>query len=168
MSLAYGMKDGKMQFYKNGETTEEEIQEELDERYEEYANDEDEEGIILSKKHGVNPSIEICSICGKDMGIIMFGKLKDDIEAPRQICLGHICDDCQDKFRKEHKRIFMEISEDGFTGRAYAFPENTINPSVLKDMGDDIVVYLSDKSFRELEQNIKELEEEYAKNNRFE
>lgn len=95
---------------------------------------EEDDGIILSEKHGVNPSIEICTICQKDMGIIMFGKLKDDAEAPKQICLGHLCDDCIARLREEKKRIFMEISDYGFTGRYYIFPDYSITPSVLKDL----------------------------------
>ena len=53
-----------------------------------------EEGIILSPKHGVNPSITHCECCGKEMGVALFGKLKDDQEAPRDVYMG-LCDDCQ-------------------------------------------------------------------------
>lgn len=51
--------------------------------------------IHLSKKHGVNPSIEICAVCGKEMGVTLFGRLKNDAEAPREVCLGNLCDTCQ-------------------------------------------------------------------------
>lgn len=51
-------------------------------------------GIKLSAKHGVNPSITHCECCGKDTGIAMFGKLKEDVEAPRDAYMG-LCDDCQ-------------------------------------------------------------------------
>ena len=56
------------------------------------ANNED--GIILSEKHGLNPSITHCECCGKEIGIALFGKLKDDVEAPREIAMG-LCDDCK-------------------------------------------------------------------------
>lgn len=37
------------------------------------------------KKHGVNSSITVCPICGKEIGIALLGKLKGDEEAPRKI-----------------------------------------------------------------------------------
>ena len=52
-------------------------------------------GIHLSKKHGVNPSIEICAVCGKGIGVALLGRLKNDAEAPREVCLGNLCDTCQ-------------------------------------------------------------------------
>lgn len=56
---------------------------------------EKEWSIRLSDRFGVNPSIETCFFCGKDKGLILFGKLKDDVEAPRQICMNHEpCDEC--------------------------------------------------------------------------
>ena len=51
-------------------------------------------GIILSKKHGVNPSVTKCFVCGKDYGVTLLGRLKGDVEAPREIVDG-LCDDCQ-------------------------------------------------------------------------
>lgn len=53
-----------------------------------------EDSIILSEKHGVNPSITHCECCGKELGIALFGKLKGDAEAPRDVYMG-LCDDCQ-------------------------------------------------------------------------
>ena len=50
--------------------------------------------IKLSPKHGVNPSVTHCKCCGKEIGIAMFGKLKDDKEAPRDVYMG-LCNDCQ-------------------------------------------------------------------------
>lgn len=41
-------------------------------------------GIRVSEKHGVNPSITICPICGKETSIALLGKLKGDKEAPRK------------------------------------------------------------------------------------
>lgn len=42
-------------------------------------------GIRVSEKHGVNPSITICPICGKETGIALLGKLKGDKEAPMSL-----------------------------------------------------------------------------------
>ena len=52
------------------------------------------ENIVLSPKHGVNPSVTHCECCGKEIGITLFGKMKDDAEAPRDVAMG-LCDDCK-------------------------------------------------------------------------
>lgn len=39
-------------------------------------------GITLSKKHGLNPSVMVCPICGKEESIAMLGYIKGDKEAP--------------------------------------------------------------------------------------
>ena len=51
--------------------------------------------IHLSKKTRVNPSIEICAVCGKEIGVALLGRLKGDAEAPGEVCLGNLCDTCQ-------------------------------------------------------------------------
>ena len=52
------------------------------------------DSITLSPKHGVNPSILHCMCCGKEYGVAMLGKLKGDVEAPKDIMDG-FCEDCQ-------------------------------------------------------------------------
>ena len=32
------------------------------------------DGIVLHPEYGVNPSIEICIVCGEEMGIALLGK----------------------------------------------------------------------------------------------
>ena len=52
--------------------------------------------IRLSEKHGVNPSICKCFFCGESKGIALMGKLKGDVEAPRECVLDYEpCDACQ-------------------------------------------------------------------------
>jgi hypothetical protein len=64
-----------------------------------YGKEEDMSGSIkLSEKHGVNPSIEQCFVCMKDVGVVLFGKVKGDQEAPRRVCFGpnsEPCDECK-------------------------------------------------------------------------
>lgn len=49
------------------------------------------DGITLHPEHGLNPSIEVCMICGEDMGIALLGNnIKG--QAPHHICTGEICD----------------------------------------------------------------------------
>lgn len=41
--------------------------------------------ILLSPKHGVNPSVGICAFCGHDKEVLLMGKLKNDAEAPSSV-----------------------------------------------------------------------------------
>ena len=80
--------------------------------------------IKLSPKHGVNPSVMICPICKKDVSIALFGKLKGDAEAPRQI-EGELCDECKKKYI-----TIIEIESETnpkSTGRYVYVPKEAIN-----------------------------------------
>ena len=56
--------------------------------------------IRLSEKHGVNPSMEICFFCNEAKGIVLFGKLRNDVEAPREVLINYEpCDKCKEKFK---------------------------------------------------------------------
>ena len=76
-------------------------------------------GIRLSKKYGLNPSVQVCSCCGKDMNILLFGSsYKDEngkhTEAPMQIMTKEICEDCK-KVIDNGGRFFIEV-RDGESG----------------------------------------------------
>lgn len=66
-------------------------------------------GVTLSKKHGLNPSMTMCPICGKAEGIALLGHIKGDEEAPRYI-QGDICDEC--KARVTDKCFVISVGED--------------------------------------------------------
>ena len=66
--------------------------------------------VTLSKKHGLNPSITVCPICGKETGIALLGKLKGDKEAPRYI-QGDICDECKARVA-DNKCFVISVGED--------------------------------------------------------
>lgn len=67
--------------------------------------------IELSKKHGLNPSILHCFICGKETGIALMGRLKGDAEAPRDVSNpNEICDDCR-KMIDAGNKFFMEVKD---------------------------------------------------------
>lgn len=58
-------------------------------------------GIILSKQHGVNPSMALCFFCGEAKGLVMLGKLKDDAKAPREGVYDYQpCDKCAENWKK--------------------------------------------------------------------
>lgn len=72
-------------------------------------------GITISKKYGVNPSVEVCHICGKEMGVVLFGtSFKDEngktAEAPRKVSLGHTCDECS-RIIKDGGVFFIEVRD---------------------------------------------------------
>lgn len=69
--------------------------------------------IALSPKYGVNPSITHCECCGKEIGIALMGKLKGDVEAPKEIAMG-LCEDCQ-KVVDANGLLVIEV-KDGETG----------------------------------------------------
>ena len=50
--------------------------------------------IKLSPKHGLNPSITHCECCGREIGLALFGRLKEDKEAPKDVYMG-LCEECQ-------------------------------------------------------------------------
>ena len=80
--------------------------------------------VILSKKHGLNPSMVICPICGKEESVAILGYIKDDKEAPRYI-QGDICDECKAKVadnkcfviagEDQHLKRYIIVSKDVFT-----------------------------------------------------
>jgi hypothetical protein len=55
--------------------------------------------IKISRKHGVNPSIEKCFWCNGDKGIVLLGKLPNDAKAPNEIIRNYDpCDDCKNQW----------------------------------------------------------------------
>jgi hypothetical protein len=54
--------------------------------------------IRLSPKHGLNPSLVVCPICGEPTSIALLGRLKKDAEAPHYIKDVHLCDKCKQKY----------------------------------------------------------------------
>lgn len=75
------------------------------------------DSILLSPKHGVNPSITHCECCGKEIGLALLGKLKNDEKAPRDIALG-LCDDCQ-KVIDSQGLMIIEVRDGETTSNPY-------------------------------------------------
>ena len=59
----------------------------------------------LSKKYGVNPSILVCPVCGKDIGVALLGA-NGGKEAPRKITSMDLCDDCKQIVKEGNTFIF--------------------------------------------------------------
>lgn len=88
------------------------------------------DSIALSPKYGVNPSVQQCYVCGEDVGVILFGHMKDkgasrkrcaepreaqsDIEAPRTVCLDkEPCDKCKEHMKQGIILIGVRDGESG-------------------------------------------------------
>ncbi len=52
--------------------------------------------VRLSKKHGVNPSLLVCPLCGEEFGVALLGALKNDEEAPRRMLSTELCLRCNE------------------------------------------------------------------------
>ncbi len=76
-------------------------------------------GILLSKKHGVNPALGLCAWCGKENGeVILLGKLKNDKEAPRHAVVhDEPCDKCKEVQGRGITLIEVESETGPRTGR---------------------------------------------------
>lgn len=82
-------------------------------------------GIRVSEKYGVNPSITICPICGKETGIALLGKLKGDKEAPMRM-LSDPCDDCVSKLGND-KIYILAINDQGYGIKAIIIERSALN-----------------------------------------
>lgn len=74
-----------------------------------------EEGIRLSKKHGVNPAIPLCYFCNKPKNeVILAGLMKGDIEAPRNAVWDTVpCDECKGYMKMGIILISVKDGESG-------------------------------------------------------
>lgn len=82
-------------------------------------------GIRVSEKHGVNPSITICPICGKETGIALLGKLKGDKEAPMRM-LSDPWNDCVSKLGDD-KIYILTINDQGYGTKAIIIERSALN-----------------------------------------
>lgn len=82
-------------------------------------------GIRVSEKHGVNPSITICPICGKETGIALLGKLKGDKEASMRM-LSDPCDDCISKLGND-KIYILAIDDQGYGTKGIIIKRSALN-----------------------------------------
>ena len=109
--------------------------------------------IILSPKHGVNPTLLRCFICGSHIGGALLGKLKDDAEAPKEI-YNDICDECQ-KVIDKGGRFILEVKDGSSkeepyrTGRLVAVAEQ-FTKRVADEMKLDKINFMEESVFSKL------------------
>lgn len=75
-------------------------------------------GIMLSPKHGVNPSMDLCFWCGQPKGILLCGRMHEkkgdrtDVEAPKGMVTSlEPCDHCKESFKLGVQ--IVEVIDDG-------------------------------------------------------
>lgn len=88
-------------------------------------------GITLSEKHGVNPGITQCFYCGEDSGLILYGKLKGDAEAPKRVVADYRpCTKCEELMKQGVFLIEVRDGESGDnpyrTGRQWVITEEAV------------------------------------------
>jgi len=68
--------------------------------------------MLISKEHGLNPSLGICFYCGRDNGeILLMGKLKGDVEAPRKSVSSYeVCEQCKKDLEADDHLIAIVVS----------------------------------------------------------
>lgn len=106
--------------------------------------------IALSPKYGVNPSIMHCFICGKETGLALLGKLKDDAEAPKDMTNPYeLCDECKARIEAGNKFI-LEVKDNTNqhnperTGRLVCIKKTAL-PEITST-----VCYMEHKAFEKL------------------
>lgn len=107
--------------------------------------------IIISQKHGVNPLLLKCFACGKDAGIALLGKLKNDEEAPMEMTDQNIfCDNCQNVINQDGLLVISvrdgETDNNPFrTGKLVVITKDA-KERIFKDIKTN-VCYMEDSLF---------------------
>ena len=96
--------------------------------------------VTLSKKHGLNPSMAICPICGKAEGIALSGHIKGDEEAPRYIH-GDICDECKARV-VDNKCFVISVGEDQRLKRY-----TIVSKDIFTQKVEDCAVFMKEADF---------------------
>lgn len=67
--------------------------------------------IRISEKHGINPCMMKCFLCGEGKGIALLGRLPKDAEAPRSAVFDYEpCDKCKGYMKKGI--ILIQVADD--------------------------------------------------------
>lgn len=121
-----------------------------------------ERSIILSPKHGVNPSVCHCVCCGKEHSLALLGRLKGDVEAPKDIMQG-LCDDCS-KVIKQGGVMIIEVAD----GEGEKNPKNPYRTGKLVGLSKDFkernhiespIMYMEHTQFQSLFGNVAEFKQ---------
>lgn len=103
--------------------------------------------IRLSKKHGLNPSMMICPLCGKNLGIALFGHLKGDEQAPMQV-YGEPCEDCMIDVVEKNRVLVVGIKEEEQQVIGFAVVNREPFGDTLPE--NEYVAPMKEKDFKEM------------------
>ena len=110
----------------------------------------------LSKEHGLNPSLLVCPICGKDVGVALLGA-NGGKKALYRMTSMELCDDCKQKVKEGNTFILSakQISEGIKPTGAYILVPNECLNVPIPPKG----IYFMEKSeFNKLVNNSKQNE----------
>ena len=90
--------------------------------------------IRISEKHGINPCMLVCQVCGESYAIALPGYIKGDKKAPKQIIQG-FCDDCQKALDKSIMIVEKDSNNEtmrvvGVDKTSSLFTEEFLGPQV--------------------------------------
>jgi hypothetical protein len=96
--------------------------------------------IRLSKKHGANPTIPKCYLCGEDKNeIILAGQMKKDMQAPQGMVWDKLpCGTCADYMKQGI--IFISVDQDKSTDKDNPYRTGgwaVVKEKVIKEMISD-------------------------------
>lgn len=111
-----------------------------------------EQEIPISEQHGINPSIMVCPICGKDYSIALLGKLENDEEAPKRMLGNDVCDACKEK--NPGQAYIVEIADNYLTGK-YALVNKE---NIKEEYRDKTLFYVTTEEFNALTSHESETE----------
>lgn len=116
--------------------------------------------IRLSPKHGVNPLLGVCFVCGKDDGtVVLAGRLKDDAEAPRRaVWSREPCETCHEDMRQGIIFLSVRDGESGDnpyrTGRFAVVRESAVRRMIKEPMLSELLAkrlcFIEDATWRQL------------------
>jgi len=119
----------------------------------------------LNKKHGLNPTVPTCFICGESKNeVVLLGASYKD-EAPMNMCLDkEPCDKCKDYMEKGVIFISVRDGESGDnpyrTGKFCVIKKNSEFLDVIKkDALKKGIVFVEDSMWKKLGLPVKNIEE---------
>lgn len=110
--------------------------------------------IKLSEKYGLNPSISLCFFCGNEKEVILPGRLKGDVEAPRQAVWNkEPCNTCKDYMKKGIMLISVKDGTDKEnpyrTGRIVVIKEEAAK-EIFPTIGNSRFYFVEDTAWKEI------------------
>lgn len=116
--------------------------------------------IKISPNHGLNASLQVCPICGKNMGIVLHGRIdEDDSKAPVQEQSFVPCEDCQKTYITIAGAVKKEDGTPEVTGERIYIKRENLTEEFKKESEGKAVAFMDKEEFDKLYKSIKEQQE---------